>query len=165
LPGLVASVARWADELGLRDRVWLGHSTGEQLVEALMRTRPDLVRAALLVGPIWSDAPLSLLHLAQGILRDATKEPPGLFLIALRSWWDAGLIRFVRSFLHHARHADRVSGLPSRTKIAIGRDDPVVDREYLESLDPDLRVTPGAHGIVYSHPREVAALLEPMMGG
>jgi pimeloyl-ACP methyl ester carboxylesterase len=163
LPELVAGVARWADELGLRDRVWVGHSTGAQLVEVLMRSRPDLVRAALLVGPIWSDAPLSLLHLAEGILRDATKEPPGLFLIALRSWWDAGLIRFVRSFLHHARHPDRVRELPPRTRIAIGHDDPVVDREYLESLDPDLRVTPGAHGIVYSHPRDVAALIETLM--
>jgi pimeloyl-ACP methyl ester carboxylesterase len=164
LPELVAAVARWADELELRDRVWVGHSTGAQLVEALMGSRPDLVRSALFVGPIWSDAPLSLLHLAQGILRDATREPPGLFLIALRSWWDAGLVRFVRSFLHHARHADEVRELPLRTGIVIGKDDPVVDREYLASIDEDLREIPGAHGIVHTHPRELAGLIEALMG-
>lgn len=159
LDDAVAHLVRWADRVAVRGAVWLGHSTGAQMVERIMRIRPDLVSRGVFVSPIWNREPLSTLWLAQGIVRDAPKESPHLVVAALQAYWEAGVIRFYRAFRRYAEDAGRVSALPPSSIIAYGEDDPLVQREHLASLGAPVREIAGAHGVVFTHPAEVAALV------
>lgn len=155
---VVDMVIRWADLLDLRGRVWIGHSTGAQLVERLMRKRPDLVSRAAFVSPVWNRERLSPLWLAEGIVRDAPKDSPHLLLLALRAYWEAGMIRFMRSFLWYTKDAERVATLPERSVIIYGESDPMIHRDFVETMGVPVHEIMGAHGVVYTHPDEVAEI-------
>lgn len=161
---LVDRIARWADGHDLCNRVWAGHSTGALLIERLMRIRPDLIRGAVFISPIWNSETLSRLWLFEGIVRDAPKEPPQLVLHAIRAYWESGLLRVLGSFRWYAGDAKAVAALPAGSTIVHGERDPMIDRDHLALLGAEIKVIPGAHGIVFSHPEELAKIIASAEG-
>ncbi|HUO84077.1 MAG TPA: alpha/beta fold hydrolase [Thermoanaerobaculia bacterium] len=157
---VVLAVIRWADEVGLGGSVWLGHSTGAQIVEKVQRARPDLVRASFMVSPIWSREPHRQLSLPLQIALDGLREPYALIALAVRSYWDSGLLRIVRSFLDYSGDASTVpESLPPEARIVIGETDPLLDRECLKDLGAKTIEIDGAHGIVYSSSERLAEIV------
>ena len=47
-------LAAWADAIGIRNAVWVGHSIGCNVVAHLSTARPDLVRKVICIGALWS---------------------------------------------------------------------------------------------------------------
>lgn len=156
-----AALIAWADALQLRDVIWIGHSTGAQAVERVARERPDLVRRAIFASPIWSPRPYLLARILTRMPADALMESPGLDLLAIEAYWEAGLRRLFRLALYYVRDAQEPRKLPARSVIVAGAFDPFAEWEYWATLETEAIVkVPGAHGMHFKHPEETAAALE-----
>ena len=140
-------LAAWADRLSIRNALWIGHSLGCNAVAHLAAMRPDLVREAVYIGPLWSQTPLLLLA---ALLRDAFREPLALWPLVLRAYWRCGMARWFGSF----RHALRDLGeKPARGIMLAGERDP------LPALRDIVRV-PGAHACHFSFADATARALQ-----
>lgn len=141
--------------------VWVGHSTGCQLVERVRQRRPDLVGRAVHLSPIWSDRPHRLERLVSMLPGDGLREHPLLVGYAISSYLRAGLWPIVSAMREWVEHAGAARApLPESDVIVGGVDDPMLDWTYLEHLAPyAIRRVPGAHGMHFSHPEETATVI------
>jgi hypothetical protein len=89
------------------------------------------------------------------LVLDAFREPLTLYRHILRAYWRTGIARWCRTALRFARDAACAPGLPAGSLVIAGERDPIPDRTCV-----DVQVVPGAHACIFSHPREVAELLE-----
>jgi pimeloyl-ACP methyl ester carboxylesterase len=148
-------LAAWADAIAIRDAVWLGHSTGCNAVAHLASLRPDLVRNAVFVGPLWTRSRHPRIRMFLCLVLDAFREPLTLYRYILRAYWRTGIARWCRTALRYARDAACPPELPAGSLMIAGERDPIPDRTCM-----DVHVVPGAHACIFSHPHEVADLLE-----
>lgn len=139
-------LAAWADEVHIKDAIWIGHSTGCAVVAHLARIRPDLVRKPIAVGPLWTTARHPELHFVPRIMLDGLREPLGLWRYLIPAYWRVGIARWVATW--RKQLADTTSPAPEMTMIAGGRD-PIVDRDAVQVID-----VPGPHACFFSHPEE-----------
>jgi pimeloyl-ACP methyl ester carboxylesterase len=132
------ALAAWADKLGIRDALWIGHSLGCNTVAHVAAMRPDLVRDVAYIGPLWSQ---TLPRLFCALLLDALREPLALWPFVLRAYWRCGLARWFAS----VRHAvdDIAQAPPPSARMLAGARDP------LPALR-DLTRVPGAHACHFS---------------
>ena len=142
------TLARWADALGIRDAVWVGHSIGCNVVAHLARMRPDLCRAAAHVGPLWSVHRYPLVRMFWMLALDALREPLRLYRFVIPAYWRTGVWRWGVSLWRSRSdfHAEPGSGT-----IIAGRRDPLPDRNALSMTHVE-----GAHACHFSHPHESA---------
>lgn len=145
-----AALAKWADALSIRDAVWLGHSLGCNVVAHLRQMRPDLVRRAIHVGPLWTQRHWTRV-LAMLVL-DAFREPLSLYRFVIPSYWRAGVVRWWRTW---RRCITDLPSSPGEGVFLAGERDPMPDRAFVT-----IRSVPGAHACVYSHPAAVAGAME-----
>jgi pimeloyl-ACP methyl ester carboxylesterase len=158
-------LATWADALGIRDAVWLGHSIGCNAVAHLARTRPDLVRRTVFVGPLWTRSRYASTRILLHLGLDAFREPLALYRHILRAYWRTGLARWSQTARRFAPDVTCPPDLPRDALLIAGTRDPIPDRTCMP-----LHEVPGAHACVFSHAREVAQLvrelaLPPTHGG
>jgi pimeloyl-ACP methyl ester carboxylesterase len=139
---------RWADALGIRDAVWLGHSVGCNVVSHL---RPDLVRQAVYVGPLWTRARYPTPRIFAMLALDAFREPLSLYRHVIRAYWRTGLARWWRTWRRYARD---VSCTSDDALFLAGARDPLPDRTCIPAM-----TVPGAHACTFSHPTELASAL------
>ncbi|HUP63940.1 MAG TPA: alpha/beta fold hydrolase, partial [Thermoanaerobaculia bacterium] len=146
---LAARLLSWSREAGIEKAVWLGHSTGAQVVAHAARLAPDRVSRALYLGPIWTRRPAPWLRLALLLVLDATRESLPLIAEATWSYWKSGLITILRKA--GAYRADLGSLPPVRGAdiILIGDRDPLVDRNRTRESGLTVRQIPGAHGALF----------------
>lgn len=140
-------LAKWADALGIRDALWLGHSISCNAVAHLASMRPDLVSNAVHIGPLWTKSPTPSLRLMLMLALDALREPLGLYRYVLPAYWRAGVARW---WLTWNRYAPDLSSEPPRALMVAGERDPIPDRRCVEVI-----TVPGAHACNVSHAREV----------
>jgi pimeloyl-ACP methyl ester carboxylesterase len=140
-------LAEWADALSIRHATWIGHSLGNNAVAHLARLRPDIVKRAICIGPLWS--PRNPMRLLFALLADAFREPLALYSHIIRAYWRCGLGRWFATYRRYA--ADFRSAARPLEMIA-GERDPLVDR----SANTSLTLVPGAHACHFSHPEECA---------
>jgi pimeloyl-ACP methyl ester carboxylesterase len=163
-PRDVDALMAWADGLGLRDLVWLGHSTGCQAVAALAQARPDLVRGAIYASPVWSDRPHLFARILTRMPGDALLEPIALVALAVEAYWEAGITRLLRLASHYVRDARDPLKLSERSVIIAGENDPFAEWELLRSTGAAAVLSvPGAHGVHFSHPEDFVRALEPWL--
>jgi pimeloyl-ACP methyl ester carboxylesterase len=143
-------LAAWADALGIRDAVWLGHSIGCNAVSHLARMRPDVVREAMYVGPLWTRARYPSLRIFTMLTLDAFREPLALYRYVLPAYWRIGIARWLATW---RRYAPDVTCAPPPALHVAGNRDPIPDRTGTPTLTP----VPGAHACVFSHPAAVAS--------
>jgi pimeloyl-ACP methyl ester carboxylesterase len=144
--------ARWADALGIRGAVWIGHSIGCNTVGQLARLRPDLVRAAIYIGPLWTRTAHPQLRFFPRLALDAFREPVTLFRYVIPAYWRCGMWRWARTWLRFV--PDIGAGAPQGLMIA-GARDPLPDDSEVGGV---LRVD-GAHACHFSHPDETADVI------
>jgi pimeloyl-ACP methyl ester carboxylesterase len=145
-----ASLVTWADALGIRDAVWLGHSIGCNAVTEVARLRPDLVRRLVCTGPLWTRSAHPHLRTAARLALDALREPLALYRYVARAYWRTGIARWAATWRRHA-HDIACTAAPLNALFIAGSRDPIPDRSCVEVVD-----VPGAHACVFSHPAEVA---------
>lgn len=148
-----AQLASWADALGIRDAVWLGHSLGCNAVAHLARLRPDLVRRAVYVGPLWSDRPYARLRIVVLLALDVLREPLALYRYVILAYWRTGFGRWWRTWQKSADDIRCFAPAPSSLAIS-GTRDPITDRRCTPPVE-----VPGAHACLFSHPEAVADAL------
>jgi len=141
-------LATWADALGIRGAVWVGHSLAGNTVAHLRRLRPDLVREFVCIGPLWTrSTPLRFLP---KLIVDAVREPLALFPFVIRAYWRAGLGRW---FVTFRRYADDLrTDPPSDAWMIAGRSDPLPDPRSVTGLI----FISGAHACHFAYPEEAA---------
>ena len=144
-------LAGWADSLGIRGAVWVGHSIGCNAIAHLASLRPDLVREAVCIGPLWSQR--SMMRLLFDLLIDAFREPARLFPFVIRAYWRCGLGRWFATLRRYS--SDHRSSPPASARMIAGRRDPLPDRVTV----PNLVEVPGAHACVFSNPSEVCDVI------
>ncbi len=143
-----AILARWADAVSIRGATWIGHSVGCNDVEHLKALRPDLVKAAVFIGPLWTHRHPMLLFPA--LFTDAIREPFALLAQVAHAYWRTGLGRWFRTYRRYVRDVRRAA--PEDGLLLAGERDPLVRREEI----PALQLVAGAHACTFSHPEEVA---------
>ncbi|HEY6894300.1 MAG TPA: alpha/beta fold hydrolase [Rhodanobacteraceae bacterium] len=149
-PGLTpldhaSDLVKWADALGSRDAIWIGHSLGCNVVANVAQLRPDLVRKRVCIGPLWSR---SVARLVAMLPLDAFREPPRLFAYVLRAYWRCGLARWFSTL---RRSADDIRSPSPDAMMICGRRDPLPDRDAIANL---IEVS-GAHACHFAHPEEI----------
>lgn len=145
-----AQLASWADALGIRDAVWLGHSSGCHAVAHVASRRPDLVREAIALGPLWTREHFAPRMMAMFVL-DVFRERWTLVPMVLRAYWRTGFRRWLGTYRRH--FGDIASAPPPDMRMIIGERDPIPDRDVLGAFE----TTAGAHAANWSHPKELAA--------
>lgn len=148
-PAEHASVlASWADTLGIRDAVWLGHSIGCNAVAHLAASRPDLVCAPVYVGPLWTRKHWT--RVMAMLVLDALREPVSLYRYVLPAYWRVGIARWWRTW---RRFIPDLPLVPPTGTFLAGVRDPLPDRDLVA-----LREVEGTHACVFSHPEALAEL-------
>jgi pimeloyl-ACP methyl ester carboxylesterase len=145
-------LASWADALNIRDALWIGHSTGCNAVAHLATLRPDVVRRAVYIGPLWTRTRFPTLRTFTLLALDAFREPLSLYSrYVIPAYWRVGLARWTRTWLRYAR--DITTAPPPNATFLAGTRDPLPDRRVVRVVEVE-----GAHACVYSNP---AAILNP----
>lgn len=162
-----ARLAAWADAHAIRDAVWVGHSLGCHATAELARIRPELVRALVHLGPLWTGERYPMLRLFLVLALDALREPLPLYRHVLRAYWRTGLWRWWRTFrlaLPSIRTSPQELSAVQQFVLA-GVHDPIPDRPALASLRErsDLEL-PGAHACQFSHSEAAADALTAFVG-
>jgi pimeloyl-ACP methyl ester carboxylesterase len=149
-------LAAWADKLAIRGAVWVGHSLGCNGVAHLRRMRPDLVREVVCIGPLWSR--ITLLRFFPRLIKDAAREPLGLYPFVIRAYWRAGLGRWFFTFRRYAD--DLRADPPSDARMIAGRSDPLPDCGRVAGLI----FISGAHACHFAYPEEAAEHVVALTG-
>lgn len=147
--GHAALLVEWAETLQIRDAIWVGHSHGCNVAAHVQRLKPDLVRAVVHVGPLWTMTRHPIARLFGCLILDGLREPWSLFAYVIPAYWRAGLRRGWMTFLRSL--ADIRTPAPPGLMIA-GERDPIPDRATVQ----DIVNVPGAHACLFSDPAEVA---------
>jgi pimeloyl-ACP methyl ester carboxylesterase len=147
-------LARWADAIGIRNAVWVGHSISCNTVAHVMRTRPDLCRATVMIGPLWTARRHATLRLVFSLALDALREPLPLYRDVLAAYWRCGLARW---FATLRRYGSDIRSAPPDALMIAGVRDPLPDRTCVRATE-----VPGAHACHFSHPDETADALTPL---
>jgi pimeloyl-ACP methyl ester carboxylesterase len=147
----------WGEKLGIRDAVWIGHSTGCNAVAHLAAARPDLVRTAVMLSPIWSAAEHPVRRLTRGFLVDVLREPLSLYPVVAASYWRTGIARWWRTLLRCVDDLRSPPPLARRLRFLAAARDPLLDAAHIRSFAEEAALDlPGAHAGHYSHPEETA---------
>lgn len=147
-------LAAWADALGIRDAVWLGHSIGCNTVAHLARMRPELVRRAVFVGPLWTRSKHPRMRIAVRLALDAFREPPALYRYVIPAYWRVGIARWWRTGMRFAKDVGCERELPRDSVVIAGVRDPLPDRSCVA-----VQEVPGAHACVFSDPQDVVRVV------
>jgi pimeloyl-ACP methyl ester carboxylesterase len=147
-------LASWADALDIRDAVWLGHSLGCNAIAHLARLRPDLVRRAVHVGPLWSDRPHARLRLFFNLALDALREPLALYRYVIPAYWRTGIWRWLRTWQKAAADVACRPELAGNSIAISGLRDPITDRRCAHPIE-----VPGAHACLFSDPETVVDVM------
>jgi pimeloyl-ACP methyl ester carboxylesterase len=146
-------LAAWADALSIRDAVWVGHSIGCNAVAHLAQTRPDLVRKAVYLGPLWTATAHPQLRFFPRLVLDAVREPLSLYRFVIPAYWRAGIWRWWRTWQLYV--PDMATPPPAQGTFLAGTRDPLPDQERVE-----VGRVEGAHACQFSNAREVAEALQ-----
>lgn len=145
-------LVRWADALGIRDAIWVGHSIGCNIVAHVAAMRPDLCREAVHIGPLWTKRRYPLVRMFAMLALDAFREPLRIYRFVIPAYWRAGIWRWCAS-LWRSRQ-DFGAPVPSPAHLLAGERDPLPDRDAVP-----VDHVKGAHACHFSHPEETAEWL------
>ncbi|HXI12866.1 MAG TPA: alpha/beta fold hydrolase, partial [Thermoanaerobaculia bacterium] len=150
--------------MGVTNAVWLGHSTGAQVVYHAATLDHSVVAGAVYLAPIWNRFRHPFLRLFTGLLTDIPREHLSLLMHALRDYWRAGILRWARNFLRFSADASERPVILERSLFLAGDRDPLMDWEWLELLaGGPVKKIPGAHAVNDSAPVETVTAVQPLI--
>jgi pimeloyl-ACP methyl ester carboxylesterase len=152
---------------GRAQLVVVGHSLGAEVAVEVARSRPHLVRALVLVGPVVDRVAASAFGQGRRLVLDMAAEPPLTGLMVTRDYARGGPFSFiagVRSMLRYDT-AGRLADVRAPLLVLRGAHDPVAPARWTAELarvvadGTSVDVSRGVHNVVHSHPDEVARLV------
>jgi pimeloyl-ACP methyl ester carboxylesterase len=144
--------------------VLVGHSWGSQVVSMLARDHPDVSDRIVLMAPTLEPAARRFWIAARNLMRDALREPPVVFGIAITDYLiRCGvpyLIRQVPFMLQDAIET-RLATMRTRVLIVNGDRDAIVSAQWAEQLSGlgrqiEFREVQGPHVIMHTDPVMIA---------
>jgi pimeloyl-ACP methyl ester carboxylesterase len=165
-----SSVAGLMDRLALRSCVIVGHSMGTQIAGNLAVTRPDLVKAVALLGPVMDPRSRSALRAALRLGRDMLGEGLRGNLVVLGDYLRCGIrwyLRVMPSMLAY-RTEDDLPAIGVPTLVLRGENDPIAPERWTRALAAEgseswAETIAGArHLVMHAKPRETAAALNAL---
>lgn len=142
------------------------------MILELASLRPDLVERAILISPAGGPNNIPMRRALGQMTRDATREPMALFPIAVVDYARFGPMNSVRLFRAMTRY-DTLRAVARRrvpTLLVIGSRDPLIRLDRIVAVFSAISnavavVIPGAHALNFSHPQDVASLIEHFLEG
>ncbi|MGK7861555.1 alpha/beta fold hydrolase [Falsiroseomonas sp. E2-1-a4] len=171
VPGMAAALAGWMDAMRIGRATLVGNSLGCEVLVELGLQRPDLVERLVLQGPTPDPEHASPLRQISLFLLTSLFERPSIARVALVDYLRAGVWRYARTFRHMTRYR-MAAGLPQiavPALVVVGARDYLVPRAWAERMTrllPQARlvtVPRAAHGMNYSHPREMRDAILPFL--
>lgn len=173
IDALADVIARFMDQQHIGRATLLGNSLGCAITGAFLERHPDRIDRAILVSPAGGPYNLPIVRGIAQLLLAGTREPLGLAPIAV-----ADYLRFgVRKSWHLARSmidyplARRISECTLPTLVVLGDRDPLVSEARVKVRADALPHVTGvtiegaAHAIDYSHPQQLASVIEDWLQG
>lgn len=173
VPELGDVVADWLQRHALGPAVLVANSMGCQIAVETAARHPDQVSHLVLEGPTIDAEARGLLRQLGRVLLAGRREPMSLGPLQLVDWitmGPRGVIGTVRHTFAH-RVEERIPAVRCPTLVVRGALDPIVPQRWAEQLVAGLPraqvvVIPQAgHALPYSHPRELAALVDGFLAG
>ena len=169
VPAQAAILGQWMDAAGISGATLVGHSLSCQTVMEVAVRQPHSATALVLAAPTGDPRPRRLLRQALGLVRDIRRETLGLAAEVARAYVQAGPVRVWKTWMMGGQH-DPLSlvpeiGIPGL--VVIGTRDPVVRRDFAESLASGMSqgsfrwIEGAAHALIFTHAERFnAAVLE-----
>jgi pimeloyl-ACP methyl ester carboxylesterase len=168
---LADALAAWARAVGPARAAYLGNSMGCQVIIDLAVRYPDLINAAVLVGPTVDPAARTVpREIGRGAL-DLLGEPLFYWPVLAWDYLIAGPVRTLRTLGYACQDpvVDKLPRVKVPTVVVRGQRDPIAPRRWVEEMAtrlPDSRPVeiPGAtHAANYSAPVELARLVRAFL--
>jgi 2-hydroxy-6-oxonona-2,4-dienedioate hydrolase len=157
----------FADAIGLKRAVWIGHSLGAQVVTELAVRHPSRASGIVLVGPTGATGRRVLLRQFRGLAVETTRTSLHVMRGVARDYLRTPPTRYFGTWLRHASHdlAPRLPRVQCPALVLAGDADPICRPEYIELLRhrmPDARVEwvpGGTHALPRGHAAEFNRLV------
>ncbi|HEV7705966.1 MAG TPA: hypothetical protein VGO46_16835, partial [Gemmatimonadaceae bacterium] len=130
------------------------HSIGCNTVAHLARMRPELVRRAVFIGPLWTRSKHPRIRIALRLALDAFREPLSLYRYVIPAYWRVGFAHWWQTGMRFAPDVGCERKLPCDSIVVAGVRDPLPDRSCVAVQD-----VAGAHACVFSHPHDITRVL------
>ncbi len=167
------AVLRFMDHVGVEHAVLVSNSLGAPITGAVIDRSPDRVDAAVLVSPAGGRYNEPLLRALAQMAVVATREPLGMGPIAIRDYLRFGIwpsLALLRSMLAYPA-AQRLREFVMPTLAVIGSRDPLISERHVARVAIELPnvtavvIDGAAHAINYSHPDQLAHVIDAFLGG
>ncbi|HWJ84030.1 MAG TPA: alpha/beta hydrolase [Cellulomonas sp.] len=175
IPALATALLEFLDELGLDRAVLVGNSMGCPVALEVAHTFPERVDRLVLVSPAGGVHNQPLRRALKQLAIDGTRESPQMARIAVPDYLRFGPVNTFNLFSELTRFPslERLLHTPVPSLAVIGSRDPFMAPPYrvreVGRLAPDhitLALIEGAaHAINFSHPGELAHVIESWLDG
>ncbi len=157
-------LAGFLRRLEVPDPVLVGHSWGAQVVSMLAQRHPEVPRTVVLLSPTLEPSARTAWRAIGHLLRDATREPPAVFWIAVTDYLVRCGLRYLLRQMRHMladRPEDRVGEHRAHTLVVNGDRDPIVSTTWARRLadahpDGEFHEVRGPHVIMHTEPATIA---------
>jgi pimeloyl-ACP methyl ester carboxylesterase len=165
------ALAGWMEMIGIGRAVLVGHSFGCQITADFALRHSDKIERAVLAAPTVDKNRRTALHLFTRSLLNAPQEPLSLIWIAIKSFFQFGLIRQVKTlrFALEDRLEDKLPHINIPALVLRGSQDTVVPQDWTQSVADLLprsklvTVPGGTHGFNYSFPELFAKAIKEFL--
>jgi len=149
-------LVEWFRTLEAGRCVWIGHSTGCEVVRWIQLNHQDVVERVVHLSPVWHEHRHPWLSLITALMRDAVHERAVLLARAGYAYWNHGLLVVVRQAIAHLAAARGVPSLQASDVVAVGSLDPLADWELLQKLSGVIVIDGAPHAVHDGAPAETA---------
>jgi pimeloyl-ACP methyl ester carboxylesterase len=168
LPSLTTQLADWMEAHDLTSAIVVGNSVGAQVATWLATTRPDLVRALVLISPTHDPSISNMFQLLIRAITDVPRERISLWTI-----WIPDLVRTgARRSLTMLRQMftddqlERLGDVRQRALVIGGERDPIVSSDWVRDMASRMPngeaiiIPDGSHALNYSNAPELVAAID-----
>jgi pimeloyl-ACP methyl ester carboxylesterase len=156
----------------LQNPVLVGHSWGSQVISVLARDHPDVSDRIVLMAPTMEPDARTLWRATARLLRDALREPPAVFVIAVTDYLvRCGVPYLVRQIPHMMRDRleDHIPRLTAGILFIAGDRDPICSVDWGRELSTlnsraEFREVRGPHVIMHTDPVMIAEHIDDFTG-
>lgn len=175
IDGLADAAAAVLDALGVERATLLGNSLGCAVLGDFAQRHPERIERAIMVSPAGGPHSQPLLRAVAQLAADAPREPVSMAAVAVPDYLHFGMAEALRLFVAMTRF-DAVSalvGLDVPLLAVLGTRDPLLppaDRvrrvaDQLAGTAVVAVIKGAAHAINFSHPQELATLVDDFVHG
>ena len=175
IDALADAAARVLDAVGIDRATVLGNSLGCPVLGAFAMRHPDRIERAVMVSPAGGMHNQPLLRAVAQLAADGPREPLGLAAVAVPDYLHFGMVEALRLFLAMTRFEafGSLMDLDVPLLAVLGTRDPLLPPVARVRQVVRLRQAPtsvavikgAAHAINFSHPRELALLVDAFVAG